>query len=104
MSLRPPTSIASMPAREPALGAFESEIIAEQASSLARAGRRLEAALAALAGFDRGVAPRRPDLADVRSTLVAGARQALWYRSSSGRRAGFEARVTSSRPIKFRLR
>jgi hypothetical protein len=81
VSLRPPSSPSSALAREAALGALESEIVAEQASALARAGRRLEKALAELAGFDAGTPPQRggrtppPD----RAALLAEARQALWY-------------------------
>ena len=81
MSLRQPASRAAIPAREAAFGALESEIVAEQASSLARAGRRLERALAELEGLDAGAARGRtggnpsPD----HSALLAEARKALWY-------------------------
>lgn len=80
MSLRPPASSSSIPARQAALGAIDAEILAEQASALGRAGRRLEAALAELSAFDAGTLPRRrrgpqPD----RPSLLAEARQALWY-------------------------
>jgi hypothetical protein len=82
MSGRPPTlSLAAAAAREAALGALEAEIVAEQASALARAGRRLEHALADLARFDAGdAAPRSGgDPAPRRPALLAAARKALWY-------------------------
>jgi hypothetical protein len=81
MSLRPPASPSSVPAHQAALTALDAEIMAEQASALGRAGRRLENALADLAGFDAGTLPKRrgrkpaPD----RPALLAEARRALWY-------------------------
>ncbi len=80
MSLRPPASASSIPARQAALGAIDSEIVAEQASSLGRAGRRLEAALADLSAFDAGTLRRRRGQSQAdRPSLLAEARQALWY-------------------------
>jgi hypothetical protein len=63
------------------LAALEFEIVEEKASALGRLGRRLEAALAALRGFD---APQSQDgLASApradRERLVAEAGEALWY-------------------------
>jgi len=68
----------TLTAREAALGALESEIVAEQASALARAGRRLESALADLARFDAGASPEQSPPPD-RPALLAAARKALWY-------------------------
>ncbi len=81
MSLRPLASPSSIPARQAALSAVDAEIVAEQASALGRAGRRLETALADLAACDAGTQPKRsgrnppPD----RPALLAEARRALWY-------------------------
>lgn len=54
----------------------EAEILQEKAAALHRIGARLEAALAALAAFDRGPGPRD---AEARGRLVATAAEALWY-------------------------
>ncbi|MCW5697579.1 MAG: hypothetical protein KIS96_12710 [Bauldia sp.] len=56
--------------REAGLAALEAEILAERAASLARAGERLERAVAAL-GAAAGDAPERAALRDA-------AREALW--------------------------
>src|SRR5262245_52831436 len=64
------------------LAALEFEIIEEQASSLGRAGRRLEAAIAALNAFDapHAGAPLAGAVRDDRRRqLVAEASEALWY-------------------------
>ena len=82
MPVRPPTtSLAAVAAREAALGALDAEIIAEQASALARAGRQLERALADLATFDNGASPVRSGRSPApdRPALIAEARRALWY-------------------------
>jgi len=70
-----------MEAREASLGALDAEILAEQASSLGRAGRQLEQSLADLRAHDAGTAPKRTgrNQAPSRSELVAAARRALWY-------------------------
>ncbi len=77
MALRPPASLASIPAREAALGAIDAEVVAEQASSLARAGRRLERALAALAEIDQSDQAGEGD--DNRRQVLSEAREAFWY-------------------------
>lgn len=78
---RAPTNYtATMQVRETMLGAVDAEIVKEQASSLGRAGRALEQAIADLAAFDAAEATKRtgrrapPD----RDALIAAARQALW--------------------------
>lgn len=79
---RPPTtSTTVLEARERMLGAVDAEILAEQASSLGRAGRRLERAIADLAAFDAGKAPKRRgrNRAPDRPGLVAEAKDALWH-------------------------
>jgi hypothetical protein len=58
-----------------AVGALEYEIAQEQATALGRLGRALEAALAALADYDRAKGSR--DAA--RSQLVQDASDALWH-------------------------
>ena len=59
------------------VGDLEVEIAKEKAASLGRLGRRLEAALAALSGFDAGQAQARPS--GQREALVAHAGMALWH-------------------------
>lgn len=71
MSVRPPQGNAR---KAPAV-ALDYEIAQEQASALGRLGRRLEAALAALADHDTGGLPG--DAA--RKALVQQASEALWY-------------------------
>ncbi len=59
------------------VGDLEVEIAKEKAASLGRLGRRLEAALAALSGFDAGQAQARRS--GQREALVAHAGMALWH-------------------------
>jgi Family of unknown function (DUF6665) len=59
------------------VGHLEVEIAKEKAASLGRLGRRLEAALAALSGFDAGPAHTRGS--GQREALVAHAGMALWH-------------------------
>jgi hypothetical protein len=77
--------------------ALDYEIAQEQAAALGRLGRALEAALAALAGYDRVQGEGREDLAAlassgtaVRARLVRDASYALWsfiiQREASGLR------------------
>lgn len=68
MSLQPPRLGRKPPPADP-LGVLQHEIAAEQASSLGRAARRLEAALAAL---DAGAEAER-------DRLAAEAGDALWH-------------------------
>jgi len=75
MSVLPLASLLPTLTRESALDGLDAEIIAEQASALARAGRRLESALVELS--DYGAAPR--NLETDRSEVLAEARTALWY-------------------------
>ena len=62
--------------------ALDYEIAREKASALGRLGRRLEAALAALAAFDAQVgdeaSPPPPERRESRDALVAVAGEALW--------------------------
>ena len=74
MPVPPPASLLSTLARESALDGLDAEIVAEQASALARAGRRLESALAELSDF----ADARGDSEMDRSELLSEARTALW--------------------------
>lgn len=76
MPLRPPASLASLPAREAALGAIDAEVLAEQASSLARAGRRLEQALRTLADMDQNA---QFGEGEERAQALSEAREAFWY-------------------------
>ena len=72
MTLRPPSrSSSSQPAR---LAALDYEIAQEQVSALGRLGRALEAALAALADYER----RHQARDAVRAKLVQDASDALW--------------------------
>ena len=57
--------------------ALEYEIVREQASSLGRLGRRLEAALAALQAFDASHARARHSSA--REALLAEAGNSMWH-------------------------
>jgi hypothetical protein len=68
-------------ARNEPLDGLEYEIAREQAAALGRAGRRLEAALAALVAFDAGEASEPTAARDTRArvALVAAAGTALWY-------------------------
>ena len=72
MNLRPPQ--ASSSSRTAPIAALDYEIAQEQVSALGRMGRALEAALAALAEYDRGHGEK--DAARVR--LVHDASDALW--------------------------
>jgi hypothetical protein len=71
MTLRPPSTSSS--SRLARIDALDYEIAQEQVAALGRMGRALEAALAALAEYER-LAPRGP----ARAKLVAEASDALW--------------------------
>jgi hypothetical protein len=59
---------------------LEHEFAQEMASALGRLGRALEAALAALAEFDRDdIGTHSPERRQQRSALVAQASMALWH-------------------------
>lgn len=64
-----------------ALDALQYEIVQEKAATLARIGRKLEAALASLAEFDARSADAgaAADARAERDELVAAAGEALWY-------------------------
>jgi hypothetical protein len=81
MSIQPPDRRVSKNVGAAVLRALDSEVIEEKAASLSRAARRLEKALAALRGFDAGVPPprKRGELPPDRPTLLAEAREALWF-------------------------
>src|SRR5207237_9662317 len=89
---RPLSSIAENSADD-ANAALEYEIVREQASSLGRLGRRLEAALAALQAFDASHARARHSSA--REALLAEAGNLLWHfivqREACGLRDSAEA-------------
>jgi hypothetical protein len=72
MTLRPPQ--ASSSSRTSRIAALDYEIAQEQVSALGRMGRALEAALAALAEYDRSQGAK--DAA--RARLVRDASDALW--------------------------
>ncbi len=59
------------------LDVLQYEVLQEKAAALARLGRRLQAALDALAAFD-AAPPAGPVAAD-RDALVGAAGEALWY-------------------------
>jgi Family of unknown function (DUF6665) len=64
------------------LAALEFEVLSEKATTLGRAGRKLEAALAELRAFDAGqagVAERSLEDRQRRAELIALASEALWY-------------------------
>lgn len=73
MSLRPPSILSGRRAAESPDQVFRHEILAEQASSLGAAGRRVETALKALQACDEGRSPG----AD-RQELVSRAAYAVW--------------------------
>ena len=76
MTVRPPGKSAT----ETPYQALEYEIIQEQASTLGRLGRRLEATLAALAAFDAGEpGSAGKDRRKERAALVRDAGTALWH-------------------------
>jgi hypothetical protein len=75
MSLRLPRGLGS-PDRGGRMDALNYEILQESAATLARLGRRAEAALAELAAFDADASARDPA---ARETLLAAAGEALWY-------------------------
>jgi hypothetical protein len=72
MNLRPPQ--ASSSSRTARLDALDYEIAQEQVSAFGRMGRALEAALAALAEYDRDCGEKDA----VRARLVHDASDALW--------------------------
>jgi hypothetical protein len=71
MTLRPPSPSSSS---RTGVAALDYEIAQEQASALGRTGRALEAALAALAEYDRAQGER----SQTRTKLVQDASEALW--------------------------
>lgn len=73
MALRPPQSLNSQTRAEAGEQALQHEVLAEQASSLGLAGRRVEATLARLRDHDAG------NLAGAaRETLLSEAAYAVW--------------------------
>ncbi len=73
MSLRPPSNLSGLRATESPDQVFRHEILAEQASSLGAAGRRVECALEALRAHDEGRSP-----AADRKELLSRAAYAVW--------------------------
>jgi hypothetical protein len=77
MTLRPPQ--ASSSSRTAPIAALDYEIAQEQVSALGRIGRALEAALAALAEYDRNHEAKDAGAKDAaRGRLVRDASDALW--------------------------
>lgn len=78
MTLRPPRPSSS--SRQNPTAALDYEIAQEQVAALGRAGRALEAALAALTahGEDKGDGPRTAASRAARAKLVQDASDALW--------------------------
>jgi hypothetical protein len=74
MSLRLPRGLAG-PDRGGNVDALQYEMLQESAATLARLGRRAEAALGELAAFDAA----RADDPAARDALVGAAGEALWY-------------------------
>jgi hypothetical protein len=77
MTLRPPR-VVPRPAKPAPSDALAYEIAQEQATALGRLGRRLEAALAALAEFDHAHAPAERRGNAARHALVDAASDSLW--------------------------
>jgi hypothetical protein len=80
MTARPSSLPPSLRADNP-VAALDYEIAREKASALGRLGRRLEAALAALAAFDADVGEEPmapPTRRERRDALVAEAAEVLW--------------------------
>jgi hypothetical protein len=69
--VRAPTSFSSVSPREAALDALTHEIAQEQASSLGRAGRRVEEALGRLAAHDGMGSERRALIQDAADAVYA---------------------------------
>ena len=72
MSLRPPDLLALQRRSDLLLDPLANEVLAEKASSLGHHGRQVEAALAALKGFDPAGDPEE------RRALLAKAAQKVW--------------------------
>jgi hypothetical protein len=70
MSLRPPQDLRTQLVPETGASVLDAEILAEKAAALGRAGRAVEAALAAL----KDAGPQAPD----REALLACAAEAVW--------------------------
>ena len=92
------------------IAALDYEIAREKASTLGRLGRRLEAALAALAAFDvqAGEAPPSSERRERRDALVAEAGDVLWsfivQREACGLRDSARAMRDYGVPPEVRLR
>jgi hypothetical protein len=71
MSLRPPRHLTPGRMVETGLDILGHEMRAEQASSLGHAGRKVEAALAVLRGFEGEAAPREALLSDAADAVWA---------------------------------
>lgn len=78
MALRIPRNFAS-PDRGAKVDALNYELLQESAATLARLGKRLEHALAALAAFDSAGPPSARTAPADRDALVGAAGEALWY-------------------------
>ena len=71
MSLRPPGHRPKVGNAEDALGLLNHEIAGEMASALGRAGRKVEATLAVLRGFDGDASLRPPLVKDAAEAVYA---------------------------------
>jgi len=98
-----------LPVQNPA-AALDYEIAQEKASALGRSGRRLEAALSALATFDAQATEEPASLArrEHRDALVAEASEALWcfivQREACGLRESNRVMRDYGVPAEVRLR
>lgn len=79
MAVRPPRLVLRDVKVENPAAALEYEFAQERAASLGRLGRKLEAALAALADFDSAARPVDDARRRERRALVAAAGVALWH-------------------------
>jgi hypothetical protein len=78
MTVRPPRQTTTRIWTDNPAAALDYEIAQEKASTLGRLGRALEAALAALHGFDAAATEPSADARKERRALVAQAGHALW--------------------------
>lgn len=71
MAVRPPTTLPGRSSTDDLFGLFEHEVASEKASSLGRAGRRVESALAALRAHGEGEDARKRLLCEAADAVYA---------------------------------